>query len=149
MKPLYIIPMFAVAIVTAGAQTNAPSPIVTAPVKLLTPSSLPPVLDVASVSASLKTNPQSSTAPSSTTKLPVLIIEDSEIIRTKSGTEYRGLLARVPRPVGGKFNPFQLINPFAPMSYGIAGASTRPAPRAFQDERTHEPTGFTVISVSR
>ena len=78
-----------------------------------------------------------------------MLPEDSEVIRTKSGTEYRGLLARALHPAGGKFNPLQLINPFAPASYGVSGPATGSAPRAFRDERTHEPTGFTIISVSR
>ncbi|MBC8002444.1 MAG: hypothetical protein H7X97_07635 [Opitutaceae bacterium] len=139
-------------IAAAGAQTNqasAPAPAVPAPIKIPTSSPLPPILDVAPVSASLKTSPQSSMTPFTTKKLPILIPADSEVIRTKSGTEYRGLLARSPRPAGGKFNPLQLINPFAPMSYGTAGSSSVSTPRAFRDERTHEPTGITIISVNR
>lgn len=152
MKASSFLASLLMGIAAAAAQTNqtiAPAPAIPAPLKIPTPSPLPPILDVAPVSVSLKASPPSSMIPSTTKKVPILIPLDSEVFRTKSGTEYRGLLARSPRPAGGKFNPLQLINPFAPTSYGISGPSAGSPPRAFRDERTHEPTGFTIISVSR
>ena len=55
-------------------------------------------------------------------------------------------LVKEPKPV----NLLQLINPFAPMSLGEGGRlvnvwspldGAAPVPRAFRDERTHEPMG--------
>ena len=144
LTPAVIASVAAFSVLGADAQTNTP-----ASVKVPSPSPLPPIMDVRPVSALLKPSPQSSANSSSTTKLPVLIPVESEVIKSKSGVEYRGLLVKSQRPAGAKFNPLQLINPFAPMSYGIAGSSTGSTPRAFRDERTHEPVGITIISVSR
>ena len=124
----------------AEAQTNLP-----APVNLR----LSPLPEIRPVSASLKTEPPSTATQPSMTKVPGLTPHESEITRSRSGTEYRGILARSPLPAGGKFNPLQLINPFAPMSYGIAGSSPAATPRTFRSEKTHEPVGLTIISVNR
>ena len=52
----------------------------------------------------------------------------------------------------------QLINPFAPASLGTGSASmfewrpgegAAPLPRAFRDERTHEPVGITILGTPR
>lgn len=144
MKNSYILAVIAIGIAGADAQTNVPGPI-----KIPTPSKLPPIIDVLPVAHSLKSDAHSQAPSAPIVKLPMLIPQESEVIRSRSGVEYRGLLARSPRPAGGKFNPLQLINPFAPMSYGIAGSSTASTPRAFRDEQTHEPVGITIISVSR
>ena len=149
MKPSGILLLIVIGIASVGAQTNTPAPAVTTTDKILTPSQLAPTVDTAPVSASLEIAQHSVATPSMKTKPPLLLPEDSEVFRTKSGLEYRGLVAKALRPPGGKFNPLQLINPFAPASYGVSGPATGSAPRTFRDERTHEPTGFTIISVSR
>ncbi len=69
--------------------------------------------------------------------------------------KYGPVGAAVIRP--DKVNPLQLINPFAPASYGGVGTPTAtwswnpmlgpgqgPLPRNFQDDRTHEPTGVVL-----
>ncbi len=74
--------------------------------------------------------------------------------------KYGPVGAAVVRP--DKVNPLQLINPFAPASYGGVGNPTAtwswnpmltpgqaPLPRSFQDDRTHEATGVVLSIGSR
>ena len=69
--------------------------------------------------------------------------------------KYGAVGAAVVRP--DKVNPLQLINPFAPASYGNVGTppavwgwnakllpGQAPLPRSFHDDRTHEPTGVVL-----
>jgi hypothetical protein len=71
--------------------------------------------------------------------------------------KYGAVGAAVVRP--DKVNPLQLINPFAPASYGNVGTppavwgwnakllpGQAPLPRSFQDDRTHEASGV-VLSI--
>lgn len=149
MKSILMVALTIAGVVVAEAQTNTPPTITPAPVKVPSASSLSTNSQVRPASGSLKTEPQTAATTLSTTKPPTLVLKESEITRSKSGTEYRGILAGSPRPAGEKFNPLQLINPFAPPSYGYGGASPAAKPRIFRDERTHDPEGLTIISVTR
>jgi len=76
-----------------------------------------------------------------------------DILYTKS-VNYSGLLVHVIKtPKSG--NLLQLFNPFAPPEYdthrpanqfNATMLTARSRPHAFTDERTHEPSGFTLVS---
>ena len=149
MKTFLMVALTVAGMVVADAQTNPPPTTTAAPVKVPPASSLSTNSEVHPVSGSLKTEPQAAATILSPTKPPTLVLKESEITRSKGGTEYRGILAGSPRLAGEKFNPLQLINPFAPLSYGYGGASPAAKPRIFRDERTHDPEGLKVISVTR
>ena len=144
MKILIIFVVALLGMGSVGAQTNNP-----AVVKIPPPPQPPTNSEIRLVSGPLKSAVESATTPSAKTQLPKLTLKESEITRSRSGTEYRGILAGSPRPVGQPFNPLQLINPLAPMSYGFGGSSTASKPRIFRDERTHEPEGLVIINVTR
>lgn len=151
MKSFLMLALTVAGMVVAEAQTNAPPTITPAPVKVPSASSSSSSTnsEVRPLSGLFKTEPRAASTTLSTTKPPTLVLKESEITRSKNGTEYRGILAGSPRPAGEKFNPLQLINPFAPLSYGYGGAFPAAKPRIFRDERAHDPEGLMVISVTR
>lgn len=81
-------------------------------------------------------------------------------VRSNRVSEPGGVLPRLARPERRGFGGFlagfaNLFNPFAPTRHGVAAGETHwydgqgniaPKPRAFRDERTHEPT-TTLISL--
>lgn len=94
-----------------------------------------------------------------------------ETARRRREQRSAGITNVVPRTVSAHGGPLayvahekkpssilQLINPFAPSSLGTGSASVfewrpgegaAPLPRAFRDERTHEPLGITILGTPR
>ncbi len=135
---ILIAAVLSAATVFANAQTNSAASKTTAPVTTNTTPARP-TLTAASASTAVVADPKSKKVETSAEKRTDVI----------EGRNYN-VGGAVPRALGPeKRNPFQLLNPFAPVTDRERRFSQRPPLRGFVDDRTIEPVGITIISVEK